>query len=71
VTVDEVASVVGHFEDSFMAAPMDTSGGKSNVQGVGSTNSYLRSYIACNIFNIMVVGDDDNGNGGTIDEAQV
>jgi hypothetical protein len=40
------------------------------VQGVGSTNSYLRRYIACNIFNIVVVGDDDDGNGGTIDEAQ-
>jgi len=60
----------GHFEDSFMPAPPDTSGGKSSVQSVGSTNSYLRRYIACNIFNIVVVGDDDDGNGGTIDEAQ-
>jgi len=60
----------GHFEDSFMPGPLDTSGGKSNVQGVGSTNSYLRRYIACNIFNIVVVGDDDDGNGGTIDEAE-
>jgi hypothetical protein len=60
----------GHFEDSFMPAPLDTSGGKSNVQGVGSTNSYLRRYIACNIFNIVVVGDDDDGKGGPIDEAQ-
>ena len=60
----------GYFEDSFMPAPPDTSGGKSTVQGVGSTNSYLRRYIACNIFNIVVVGDDDDGNGGTIDEVQ-
>ena len=36
----------------------------------GSTNSFLRRYVACNIFNIVVVGDDDDGNGGTIDEAQ-
>ena len=57
----------GHFEDLFMPAPLDTSGGKSSVQGVGSTNSYLRRYIACNIFNIVVVGDDDDGNGGTIE----
>ena len=61
----------GHFEDSFMPAPLDTSGGKSTVQGVGSTNSYLRRYIACNIFNIVVVGDDDDGNGSTIDETQI
>jgi len=44
-----------------MPAPLDTSGGKSNVQGVGSTNSFLRRYVACNIFNIVVVGDDDDG----------
>jgi hypothetical protein len=61
----------GHYEDSFMAGPMDTTGGKSNIQAVGSTNSYLRRYIACNIFNIVVVGDDDDGTGGTIDEGQV
>src|SRR6516225_1916278 len=60
----------GHYEDSLMPAPLDTTGGKSNVQAVGSTNSFLRRYIACNIFNIVVVGDDDDGTGGTIDEAQ-
>ena len=37
---------------------------------MGSTNSFLRRYIACNIFNIVVVGDDDDGTGGTIDAAQ-
>src|SRR6516165_1892623 len=42
----------GHYEDSFMPAPPDTTGGKSNVQAVGSTNSFLRRYVACNIFNI-------------------
>ena len=60
----------GHYEDSFMSAPLDTTGGKSEVQAAGSTNSYLRRYIACNIFNIVIIGDDDDGNGGTIDEAQ-
>ena len=60
----------GHYEDSFMPAPLDNSGGKSTVQGVGSTNSFLRRYVACNIFNIVVVGDDDDGTGGKIDEAQ-
>jgi hypothetical protein len=60
----------GHYEDSFMPAPLDTSGGKSDVQAVGSTNSFLRRYVACNIFNIVVVGDDDDGSGGTIDETQ-
>ena len=60
----------GHYEDSFMPAPLDTTGGKSEVQAVGSTNSFLRRYVLCNIFNIVVVGDDDDDTGGTIDEAQ-
>jgi hypothetical protein len=60
----------GHYEDSFMPAPLDITGGKSQVQAVGSTNSFLRRYVLCNIFNIVVVDDDDDGNGGTIDEAQ-
>jgi hypothetical protein len=60
----------GHYEDSCMPAPPDTTGGKSNVQAIGSTNSFLRRYVACNIFNIVVVGDDDDGTGGPIDEAQ-
>ena len=60
----------GHYEDSFMPAPLDTTGGKSEVQAVGSTNSFLRRYVACNIFNIVVVADDDNGAGGTIDGVQ-
>jgi hypothetical protein len=61
----------GHYEDSFMPAPLDNTGSKSNVQAVGSTNSFLRRYVLCNIFNIVVVGDDDDGTGGTIDEAQI
>jgi hypothetical protein len=60
----------GHYEDYFLPAPPDTTGGKSDVQAVGSTNSFLRRYIACNIFNIVVIGDDDNGTGGTVDELQ-
>jgi ERF superfamily len=60
----------GYYEDSFMWAPPDNTGGKSKVQAIGSTNSYLRRYVVCNIFNIVVFGDDDDGNGGTIDDAQ-
>jgi hypothetical protein len=61
----------GHYEDSFMRAPLDTTGGKTEVQAVGSTNSFLRRYVACNIFNIVIVGDDDDGTGGTIDAVQI
>ena len=60
----------GHYEDSFMSAPLDITGGKSEVQAAGSTNSFLRRYVVCNIFNIVVAGDDDDGAMGTIDEGQ-
>src|SRR5262252_9558643 len=60
----------GHYEDSFMPAPLDTTGGKSEAQAVGSTNSFLRRYVVCNIFNIVAVGDDYDASGGPIDETQ-
>jgi hypothetical protein len=45
----------GHYEDSFMPAPLDTTGGKSEIQAVGSTNSFLRRYVLCNLFNIVLL----------------
>jgi hypothetical protein len=71
VIVGKLRHVKGYFEESEMSLPLDTSGGKSNIQAMGSTNAYGRRYVACNLFNIVVIGDDDNGTGGTIDEAQV
>ena len=68
--VGKLRHVKGHWEESEMPLPLDTTGGKSNIQAMGSTNSYGRRYMACNLFNIVVVGDDDDGTGGPIDEAQ-
>src|SRR5260370_42320928 len=31
----------GHYEDSFMSAPPDTTGGRARFQAAGSTNSFL------------------------------
>jgi hypothetical protein len=62
----------GHYEDSTMPLPPDTVNKmKSAIQSIGSTNSYARRYITANIFKIVVIGDDDDGTGGTIDDAQV
>jgi len=36
----------GYYEDSFMPAPLGITGGKSEVQAVGSTNSFLRRYVS-------------------------
>lgn len=71
VIVGRLRHVKGHWEESEIPLPLDATGGKSNIQAMGSTNSYGRRYVICNIFNIVVVGDDDDGMGGPIDEAQV
>jgi hypothetical protein len=70
VIVGKLRHVKGHWEESEIPLPLDTSGGKNNLQAMGSTNSYGRRYVACNLFNVVVVGDDDDGTGGSIDEAQ-
>jgi hypothetical protein len=59
----------GHFMESSIPLPLDTTGGKSNVQAMGSTVKYGCRYTTCMLFNIVVL-DDDDGTGGTIDKAQ-
>jgi hypothetical protein len=70
VIVGKLWHIQGHWEESEMPLPLDTTGGKSNIQAMGSTNHYGRRYVACNIWNIVVIGDDDDGTGGAIDEIQ-
>ena len=56
----------GHEETHHLSAMSDTVGpkgtpNKTNVQGVGSSVSYLRRYLTCMIFNIAL-RDDNDGN---------
>jgi hypothetical protein len=60
----------------FLDAPSDAKGpqgggNKSEVQGVGSTVSYLRRYIKIMMFDITIVGEDNDGSGPTITGDQV
>jgi len=57
----------GHTETYFLSALSDTVGpkgtpNKTNVQGVGSSVSYLRRYLTCLIFNIALANEDNDGN---------
>lgn len=55
----------GHTErGGAMHAPIDTSGAKNNVQGAGSTVSYLKRYTMCSTLNIITEGSDDDGSLG-------
>ena len=54
----------GHREETSLDGPLDTSGSKNNIQGVGSTLSYLKRYTMCSILNIRTADKgefDDDG----------
>lgn len=58
----------GHREEHFLAGPMDDKGpkglpNKTGVQGMGSTWSYLQRRLLAMIFNIRIVGEDNDGSG--------
>lgn len=62
-----IVSRDGHAETYFLSALSDTLGpkgmpNKTNVQGVGSTTTYLRRYLTCLVFNIALKNEDNDGN---------
>lgn len=65
----------GHSEETTMHLPLDMSGSKNAVQGVGSSTSYGKRYTAQALLNLTSGGEDDDGkaagNVETIDADQV
>lgn len=62
----------GHTETFEMEAPLDIMGpygkrNKTDLHGIGSTSSYLRRYLKTLIFDVVLVDEDDDGNGGKRD----
>lgn len=56
----------GHSTETPIPIPLDTSGGKNNIQGYGSALSYGKRYAATAALNIITEGEDDDGKlGGT------
>jgi hypothetical protein len=53
----------GHSRTVEMRLPLDSSGGKNNLQGMGSTISYGKRYAVGMLLNIITVGEDDDGTG--------
>lgn len=58
----------GHSRSSQIGPlPLDTSGGKNNIQALGSTFSYGKRYCGTMLLNLIFEGEDDDGvAGGTI-----
>lgn len=51
----------GHREEDKFDCPPDASGGKSNIQAIGSTRSYGMRYTTISLLNIETRGMDDDG----------
>jgi hypothetical protein len=51
----------GHSQSASLPIPLDTSGGKNNIQGYGSALKYGQRYTACAALNIVAEGEDDDG----------
>jgi hypothetical protein len=69
VVVARLTHKNGHYREASIPLPLDSTGGKSNVQAMGSTFSYGRRYTLCMLLNIVTL-DDDDGTGGAIDKGQ-
>lgn len=61
VTTATVRHSGGHSEPYTMPLQLDQSGGKNDIQGMGSTMAYARRYLLTMIFNIVTEGDDQDG----------
>lgn len=73
--VCDVMHEQGHTKQYHMDLPLDSAGiaGKVNKTGVhahGSTNSYARRYLTMNIFNVVMVSEDNDGNRETEPEPE-
>lgn len=64
----------GYFKEAEIAVALDTSGGKNNIQAMGSSFSYGKRYTTEMLWDIVKEGADDDGNAAymdaTIDDVQ-
>ena len=56
-----VAHAAGHETRTTLSGPVDATGSKNAVQAIGSTTSYLKRYTLCAALNIIIEGEDDDG----------
>lgn len=56
-----LSHIDGHQEESTVPAPLDVSGNKNNVQGIGSSLSYCKRYAAGLLLNITTAEEDTDG----------
>ena len=63
-----LSHAAGHSASSVFALPVDTSGSKNEVQGLGSSTSYGKRYVASALLNLTSRGEDNDGAGNGEDK---
>ena len=56
-----ITHVDGHSESTTISAGPDTSGGKNDLQAIGSTITYLQRYTLLTMTGLAAMGEDDDG----------
>ena len=57
-----LSHVMGHSKRSTMQLPADQGPGRNSLQAIGSSHSYGKRYLVCDMLNIVCDGADDDGN---------
>lgn len=71
IRVASLRHAAGHSITSRMQLPPDKGPGRNDLQALGSSLSYADRYLTRGLFNIIALGEDDDGNQlGTITQAQ-
>lgn len=68
-----LSHVGGHSRESEMPLTQDKGPGRNDMQAWGSGRQYIKRYLACDMLNIVTVGEDTDANGPstTLDEMQL
>jgi ERF superfamily len=61
VVTGTLSHIGGHKRCASMPVALDSSGGKNNIQGMGSSFSYGKRYTTTALLNIITEGEDDCG----------
>jgi hypothetical protein len=61
IVTGTLSHIAGHKRTASIPVPLDTSGGKNNIQGYGSALAYGRRYTSTALLNIVTEGADDDG----------
>jgi hypothetical protein len=63
-----LSHVGGHFEETTLSGPPDTSGGKNAIQSIGSSLTYLQRYSLIQMLGLATSNDDDGKKAGARDQ---